>query len=137
MNNRCNRPKAKAYENYGGRGVRVCERWLEGSQGAFERFLEDLGSAPSAEHSIDRIDVNGHYEPGNCRWSTRHTQMRNMRKNRYLTAFGKTQVMADWAREYGIHSSVIRYRIDKKGMTIEEAVTTLVMPVGYNGKGRT
>lgn len=135
MNVRCNDPKGKAFHSYGGRGIAVCDRWVEGREGAFERFLLDMGISPSNQHSIERIDVNGHYEPGNCRWASKHEQVRNLRKNRWFTGFGKTQIMADWAREYGMHSSVLRYRLDRRGMTLEEAVSTPVMPFPYNGRG--
>lgn len=74
MRQRCNNDKNKAYKDYGGRGIKVCERWNE-----FENFLEDMGEKPSNLHSIDRIDVNGNYEPSNCRWATTIEQGRNKR----------------------------------------------------------
>lgn len=71
---RCTDPAQPNYENYGGRGVTVCERWKH-----FKNFVEDMGIRPSKNHSIDRIDVNGNYEPSNCKWSTRKEQNRNKR----------------------------------------------------------
>ena len=73
MKTRCYNPKANRYEYYGGKGIKVCERWLN----SFENFLSDMGPAPTAEHSIDRIDGNGDYEPSNCRWADVYEQRAN------------------------------------------------------------
>ena len=77
MVNRCYNPKNKRYPNYGGRGIKVCDRWLE----SFENFYEDMGHRPSNKHSIDRIDNNGNYEPDNCRWADNIIQNRNKQDN--------------------------------------------------------
>lgn len=75
MKDRCSNPNGKSWKYYGGRGIRVCERWIN----SFEDFYADMGPRPSLEYSIDRIDVNGNYEPGNCRWATKAQQIANRR----------------------------------------------------------
>jgi len=76
MKKRCANPKDKEYRNYGDRGIKVCDRWLN----SFKSFYADMGSKPSPSHSIDRIDVDGNYEPSNCRWATPKQQRNNQRK---------------------------------------------------------
>jgi hypothetical protein len=75
MKKRCGNPNDRSYPDYGGRGIKVCERWQ-----MFENFLADMGERPSDEHQLDRIDNDGNYEPGNVRWATRQLQIRNRRK---------------------------------------------------------
>lgn len=96
-----------SYGNYGGRGIRVCDRWL-----VFENFYADMGEPPP-ETSIDRIDVNGDYEPGNCRWVDKKTQCRNRRNNKKVTVKGVTRTLSEWVEITGIHKSTLLNRISK------------------------
>lgn len=119
MVNRCTHPNHSAYGLYGARGIKVCDRWRE----SFETFCEDMGPRPSLRHSIDRIDVNGNYEPGNCRWATPKEQGRNRRDNRVVSAFGREQCMSAWAEERGVANNLIKDRIDRLGWEPEKAIS--------------
>ncbi len=121
MKQRCQNPKAHEYENYGGRGITICERWSS----SFDLFCEDMGPRPPGT-SIERIDNNGNYEPGNCKWASRIEQRRNTRFNRLLTLNGRTQPMSAWVEETGIQWDTIYARL-KRGWSIEKALT---FPVG-------
>lgn len=81
MMRRCNQPQVYGYKYYGGRGIRVCERWADEKNGIWN-FIEDMGQRPSPAHSLDRIDVDGHYEPTNCRWATTVEQGNNRRNSK-------------------------------------------------------
>lgn len=94
-------------ENYGNRGIKVCQRWQEG----YLNFLEDMGPKPGPEHSLDRIDVNGDYTPENCRWATRAEQMRNTRRAITATIDGVTKPIAEWCEYLGISYDLVRHRI--------------------------
>ena len=91
MLQRCYNPKHTNYRDYGGRGIKVCDRWRE----SFENFLADVGERPSPKHSLDRIKNDGDYEPGNCRWATRKEQHRNMRSNIRLVVNGRQVCLVD------------------------------------------
>lgn len=95
MIQRCHNPKNKDYKNYGGRGIEVCEMWRE----SFEAFLLMVGKRPTLKHTIERIDTNRGYEPGNVRWATRHEQNQNMRSNVKLTIEGETKTVSEWSRD--------------------------------------
>jgi len=115
---RCTNPRGDSYHLYGGRGIRVCARWRE----SFEAFLYDMGPRPAGT-SIDRIDNNGHYEPGNCRWASEREQHRNTRRNRFLTWRGETLCLADWAARVGLCPKVLGARL-RSGWTVERALAT-------------
>lgn len=119
MLNRCYNKNQKSYKDYGERGIYVCDRWQ--GQGGFKNFLADLGDRPE-NATLDRINNNGPYSPENCRWATKDEQANNKRNSRWITANGKTQTLAQWARDLGCNPSNILYRI-KSGMTEEMAVT--------------
>ena len=108
MRSRCTNPKNPAYDNYGGRGIKVCQSWLK-----FENFFQDMGNRPSPQHSIDRIDVNGDYCPENCRWATAKEQANNKRNNLTLTINGVTKHYSVWAKEYGLATKTVLKRIKK------------------------
>ncbi len=106
MIQRCTNPKASNYEYYGGRGISVCQPWLD----SFESFYADMGEcAPTL--SIERKDVNGNYEASNCRWATKIEQMRNHRRNRVLTVLGITGCIAALAEHFKIDSAVVHARL--------------------------
>lgn len=121
MLRRCNDPNDQSFANYGGRGITVDERWLE-----FANFLADLGRKPSPTHTLDRINNDGPYAPGNCRWATRSTQARNSRHARLVTFNGLTLSLAEWAERVGISRTVLDARYRKDWPTDE----MLLRPVG-------
>lgn len=88
---RCRSERNSRYSEYGWRGINVCSRW-----DAFENFLEDMGRKPTSKHTIDRINVNGDYEPGNCRWATQKEQQNNKRINRLIQCKGVTLNITQW-----------------------------------------
>lgn len=92
---RCYDKKSMGYENYGGRGITVCDRW----KNSFENFFADMGLRPSQKHTLDRINNNGNYEPGNCRWATHAEQSRNRRNNIIITVNGVNMCLTDAARK--------------------------------------
>lgn len=110
------------YPRYGGRGIKVCDRWRH----SFENFLADLGPAPSPEHQLDRINNDGNYTPTNCRWATRSQQIRNSSKARRLSFGGQTLHVGEWAKKLGINRQTIQMRIDSLGWSIDKALSTPV-----------
>lgn len=121
MRSRCSDPAAIGYRNYGGRGITVCDKWNR----SFDAFLADMGERPSRQTTLDRIDVNGNYEPGNCRWASKSQQCRNTRYNLVLEFNGKSLCVADWADELKMSRNAIYLRI-KQGWSVERTLTTPV-----------
>ncbi|KKL78882.1 hypothetical protein LCGC14_2020410 [marine sediment metagenome] len=108
MLRRCNDPEHKSYKYYGGRGIKICERWWK-----FSDFLKDMGECPDGL-SLERVNNNGNYEPGNCKWATQKEQCNNNRRNVKLTYKGKTMNMVQWAEELGISRACIWARINRR-----------------------
>lgn len=115
MRQRCEYPGTNSYENYGGRGIRVCDRWRE----SFEAFLEDMGERPEGS-SLDRIDSDKDYEPGNCRWATSKEQSENRSVTHWIEFRGEKMTLSEFARRVGIDRRLVRHRIVKLGLTVEE-----------------
>lgn len=116
MIQRCRDPNNKRWSSYGGRGISVCDRWLR-----FENFLADMGERPKGL-TLDRVDVNGDYEPSNCRWATDKQQANNTRYNVRIVFDGKDQTIAEWAQQIGIPMRTLWARINISKMTPERAL---------------
>lgn len=117
MRTRCENVNSPAYKSYGQRGIKVCDRWLD-----FKNFYEDMGPRPSKKHSMDRIDVNGDYEPSNCRWATMTTQQRNRTNNVIYTYQGVTASLAELCELNGCKYKTVHMRLSK-GASIDLALT--------------
>lgn len=124
MRDRCYNPRNKDYPDYGSRGICVCAEWLDKDTGykSFREWATGHGYAKSL--SIERINVNGNYEPENCRWATQKEQCNNKRNNHLISFGGKTQTMTQWADELGMNSRVLENRINRYHWDIEKALTT-------------
>jgi hypothetical protein len=116
MKKRCEQPNSIGWHRYGGRGIKICERWRD-----YENFAADMGERPS-NCTIDRIDVNGDYEPGNCRWATPKEQARNRRSTRRIIVGGRETTIPEAAERHGIPYGRLYDRIVVRGMTPDEAV---------------
>lgn len=123
MLNRCRNPRVRCFERYGGRGIRVCDRWLR-----FENFFADMGFRPTGM-TLERKDTNGDYEPSNCKWATLTEQNNNKRTNRRITIDGETLTLAQWCRITGLHHKLIGRRLDR-GWTPKQAVYIDPLPSG-------
>ena len=116
MRERCRLKTVKSYRHYGGRGIKVCDRWND-----FDLFVADMGPRPKGG-TIERIDVNGNYDPSNCRWATHKEQMNNARFNVFLDLFGERITIAQASDKYGVPYHRLYGRI-RKGWPAEKAVT--------------
>lgn len=117
MKQRCESPGASKFAIYGGRGIKVCDRWQ-----SFSNFLADMGERPPGM-SIDRIDPDGDYEPGNCRWATQLEQQNNRRNNRMVLVNGERMTVSMAARSAGLKPDMVMQRL-KRGLSIEQALVS-------------
>jgi len=125
MLSRCLYQQNKEFKNYGGRGIKVCDRWLNGErcQSGFQCFLSDMGRAPNGSTTVERNNVNGDYESSNCRWASWSEQARNKRNTRMIEVDGILRPLFKIAEEYGIKSSVLAARLDRYGFDMRRALT--------------
>ena len=144
MKTRCYDKGSKQYKDYGGRGIRICERWLNKENG-FENFMIDMGPKPSKVHTVERKDNNGNYEPENCYWGTRKEQNNNTRRNHYVEYDGKKQTLIQWSEEYGINYDILERRINQENWSFEKAIMAPIRKlrkreqrkIEFNGKNQT
>lgn len=118
MISRCTNEDDKSYKDYGEKGIKVCDRWMD-----FNCFIEDMGLRPEEGMTIDRVESTGNYEPGNCTWATKTEQARNRSTNKLLTMDGETKTVAEWTELYGHKRTMIADRL-KAGWTVEDAIKT-------------
>jgi hypothetical protein len=116
---RCYDPKATNYERYGGRGITMFLAWLNN----FAAFLAYLGPKPSPRHTLDRIDSNGNYEPGNVRWALPKQQNNNLRSNQRLVLGGQSRTLAEWSEVQGLPRSTLVMRL-RRGWSVVRALNT-------------
>lgn len=119
MKTRCYDPDSTNYPLYGGRGITVCDRWIN----SFDDFIKDMGSRPSRDYSIERRDNNGNYEPSNCHWATDKEQANNRRSSRMVIYRGQTKSVAAWCDHLGLDYHRVRARI-LNGWDAERAFNT-------------
>ena len=120
MRNRCNNPKTDRYQDYGGRGIRICSEWDDYLN--FEKWA--LTNGYSENLSIDRLDNDGDYEPSNCRWATNLEQANNSRQCNFINYQGRTFNVTQWAKVKGLTRACLNNRINVYGWSIEEAMET-------------
>jgi hypothetical protein len=116
MKTRCSNPRQPGWKRYGGRGIKVCDRWAD----SFELFLEDMGECPKG-YTIERINVDGNYEPSNCKWIQRSEQGKNTSRNRILTYKGESKILSEWVKELGVNRKFFDYRLSL-GQSAEEVI---------------
>jgi len=123
LRSRCNNPKSPDWNNYGGRGIRVCAEW-DAIETGFSKFLLDMGPRPGDYYSVERKDNDGPYSAENCVWATNYEQSRNRRTNHMFTWEGETLCLKDWANRFNIKYDKLRRRLLKYGWPFYRAITT-------------
>ena len=122
MKVRCYSKNNHHYNNYGNRGIKICDKW----RNSFPEFFKDMGEPPTKVHSIERIDNNGDYTPENCKWATPYEQSRNSRQNNCITFKGETLCLTDWAKKIKMNRATLLSRINRNKWPIERALTKSV-----------
>lgn len=120
IKDRCFNSNNKKYKHYGGRGIKVCKEWIE----SFEQFLMDMGSRPTIKHTIERIDTNGDYCKGNCKWATKKEQNRNRTITKYVTYNEIEKPLSEWIEELKLNDKTVRSRLEN-GWSVLDAFTRL------------
>jgi hypothetical protein len=120
MKDRCLNANRGDYHRYGGRGIKVCDRWLS----SFESFYEDMGKRPTPKHSLERENNEKDYEPGNVKWATPKEQQNNRSSNAVITFMGQQKTIKQWAETMGINYHTLWHRIRIQGWSIEKALLT-------------
>jgi hypothetical protein len=122
MKSRCANVRVKQYADYGGRGIKVCDRW----QG-FANFVQDMGNDYASGMTLDRVDTNGDYSPENCRWATRQTQNNNKRNNNYIEHEGAVHTLTEWAHIKGLRPGTVRQRFYVYGWPLERCLSERIL----------
>ena len=133
MKSRCEKKNDIGFHNYGGRGIKICKKWLklDGFKDDVENsYIEHKNEFGEENTQIDRVNNNGNYEMANCRWATRKEQTANQRSNRFITYKGETKILFEWSRKYKIAPALLSYRINR-GWGIDKALNT---PVRFMAK---
>ncbi len=125
---RCYNNHSTAYKYYGARGISMCDRWRR----SFQNFLTDMGARPSSDHSVDRIDTNGNYEPSNCRWATRKEQANNKRNNVLISINGETKTMTTWCAQFNVSVAAVSLRY-KKGIRGSALFEVMARKISFDG----
>lgn len=132
MRQRCSNENNKRFKDYGGRGISVCDRW----KNSFENFIKDMGYAPTPKHTLERINVNGGYEPTNCKWATIKEQANNKTVNVFVDIDGVIKTVKQWSEKLNVSQYSVRSRISR-GWDAKKAIVTPFRKISNSKKGNT